>query len=82
MKATRFVLDALRFGPIPLDTLFADAADAGLTESEVSQAAVRLNAMTCIRRRDGVRCMALHDNLAAIWWSNKPHAHRFYGNAA
>jgi hypothetical protein len=26
---------------------------------------------------DGVWCAFLPDNLAAIWWSNKPHAHRF-----
>jgi hypothetical protein len=53
--------------------------DRGLTREQVVGAGSRLGVIC--REREGVWCAFLPDNLSAIWWSNKPHAHRF-GTAA
>ena len=79
MDATRFVMDHLRHGPCPAEALCRAGEDRGLTREQVVGAASRLG-VRCRERTDGWFAF-LPDNLAAIWWSDKPHAHRF-GNAA
>jgi hypothetical protein len=81
MDATRFVLDHLRHGPCPAEALCKAGEDRGLSRAQVVGAASRLGVMCRERTMDGVWCASLPDNLAAIWWSDKPHAHRF-GSAA
>jgi hypothetical protein len=80
MDATRFVMDHLRHGPCSAEALCKAGEDRGLTREHVVGAASRLG-VRCRERLDGAWCAFLPDNLAAIWWSDKPHAHRF-GNAA
>jgi hypothetical protein len=80
MDATRFVLDHLRHGPCSAEDLCRAGEARGLTRRQVVDAGERLG-VRCRERLDGVWCASLPKNLAAIWWSDKPHAHRF-GSAA
>jgi hypothetical protein len=82
MDAKRFVLDYLRYSPAPVETLFAAAADSGLSRDEITDAACSLNVMTAVRTRDGIRCAILPANLAAIWWGRRAPARHHYGSAA
>jgi hypothetical protein len=82
MDATRFVLDHLRHGPRRLDAMCDTGwRERGLTREQVVSAASRVG-VTCRKRTmDDVWFAFLPDNLSAIWWSNRPHAHSF-GHAA
>lgn len=80
MDATRFVLDHLRHGPCPAEALCEAAEGRGLTREQVAREAARLGVM-CREHAGGIWYAFLPKNLSAIWWSDKPHAHRF-GNAA
>jgi hypothetical protein len=80
-RATRFVMDYLRHGPEPLESLFLDAwAWARLTSEEIAEAGRRLGIVG--KKLDGVSYVMRPHNLVAIWWAKPATAPRFIGTAS
>jgi hypothetical protein len=81
MDATRFVMDYLRHGFAGLESMLDEGARRyQLTPDQLLDACDSLG-VECVEGR-GRRWVRLPVNLKAIWWSNRPHAGRFYGSAA
>ena len=69
-EVNRFVLDYLRHGPVKLDSIYAAAFNWGyVPRGMVNSAMMQYGVLRLKNADDGVKYVALPENLVAIWWT-------------
>ena len=82
-EVNRFVMDYLRGGPAEIETLYSAAFSWGRApRGMVDGAMLQYRVKRLKNPDDGIRYVALPDNLVAIWWARRAPAHRFIGTAS
>jgi hypothetical protein len=81
-EVNRFVMNYLKHGPEPVESVYSAAFQwSRVPRGMVDGALMHYRVQRLKNADNGVKYVALPDNLVAIWWADRKPAHCFTGAA-